>query len=236
MLIAIVFLLVCVLGCGKSAQTPTGASTAPANTATPNQPVANTDVAGHYDVTGTNEDGSPYKGALEIIKHGDAYQFRWNAGKEYDGVGVENGSVLAVTFTEGTDGKGCGVVTYKVLGDGTLDGKWGFWGVNEAGAEKAKHTKGIGLTGDYAISGANPDGKAYGGTLAVTASGGGYKFIWSNGSEGYGISRGETVTVGVGGSRCAFVAYEIKANGMLDGVWGGYGSEKTGTEKATKKN
>jgi hypothetical protein len=31
------------------------------------------------------------------------------------------------------------------------------------------------------------------------------------------------------------VAYEIKPNGVLDGVWGGYGSEKTGTEKATKK-
>jgi hypothetical protein len=31
------------------------------------------------------------------------------------------------------------------------------------------------------------------------------------------------------------VAYEIKPDGMLDGVWGGYGSEKTGTEKATRK-
>ena len=44
-----------------------------------------------------------------------------------------------------------------------------------------------------------------------------------------------TLSVGIGGSRCAFVAYEIKPDGTLDGVWGGYGSDKTGTEKATKK-
>jgi hypothetical protein len=31
------------------------------------------------------------------------------------------------------------------------------------------------------------------------------------------------------------VAYEIKPNGVLEGIWGGYGSDKTGTETATKK-
>ena len=31
------------------------------------------------------------------------------------------------------------------------------------------------------------------------------------------------------------VTYEIKADGSLDGVWGGYGSERSGTEKATKQ-
>jgi hypothetical protein len=43
------------------------------------------------------------------------------------------------------------------------------------------------------------------------------------------------VAVGIGGARCGFVAYEIKSDGTLDGIWGGYGSDKTGTEKAAKQ-
>jgi hypothetical protein len=235
-LCALTLVLACVLGCNNSAKTTAPAVNAPANTSTPNQTAASSaDIAGNYDVAGTNADGSPYKGALEIIKHGDAYQFRWNAGKQYDGVGVQNGGVVAVAFTEGTDGKGCGVVTYKVLSDRTLDGRWGYWGVNEAATEKAKPTGGSGLEGDYNLNGANPDGKSYQGTLAVSAQAGGYRFVWSNGSEGFGIKQNDSVSVGIGGARCVFVAYEIKPNGMLDGVWGGYGSDKTGTEKATKK-
>ena len=95
------------------------------------------DIAGDYAIVGTNEDGSPYKGALEVIKHGDVYQFRWDAGKQYDGVGVPNGNVVAVAFTGGSDGEGCGVVSYQVLADGTLEGQWGYWGVNEMRHRKA---------------------------------------------------------------------------------------------------
>ena len=224
-----------VLGWSNSARMPPSTSAAPANNSSANQTTAPAEIAGSYDVTGTNEDGSAYKGALEIIKHGEAYQFRWNAGKQYDGVGIENGGVVAVAFTEGTDGKACGVVTYKVLGDGTLDGKWGYWGVNEAGTEKATRTTGSGLAGTYNTIGKNPDGREYKGKLSIAPEAGGYKFAWNNDSAGFGIRQGDTVSVGIGGSRCAFVAYEIKPNGMLDGIWGGYGSLKTGTEKATKK-
>lgn len=234
-LFALTFILACVLGCGNSAQTPASTSATPTSTSSANQTAASTEIAGSYDVTGANEDGSPYKGTLEIIKHGDAYQFRWNAGKQYDGVGVENAGVVAVAFTEGTDGKGCGVVTYKVLADGALDGKWGYWGVNEAGTEQAARTSGSGLAGAYNTTGKNPDGKGYTGKLSIAPQAGGYHFTWSNGSSGFGIKQGDTVSVGIGGSRCAFVAYEIKPDGLLDGVWGGYGSEKTGTEKATKR-
>jgi hypothetical protein len=46
------------------------------------------------------------------------------------------------------------------------------------------------------------------------------------------VERGENEK---GGQQCAFVAYEIKGDGLLDGIWGGYGSNKTGTEKAVKK-
>lgn len=80
-----------------------------------------------------------------------------------------------------------------------------------------------------------PTAADYKAELSITPKAGGYQFAWSNNTSGFGIKQGNTVSVGIGGSRCAFVAYEIKPNGMLDGVWGGYGSDKTGTEKATKK-
>ena len=64
------------------------------------------EIAGKYDVVGSNPDGGAYKGTLEIIMHGDVYQFRWNAGTQYDGVGVTNGNVVAVAFANGENGKG----------------------------------------------------------------------------------------------------------------------------------
>lgn len=233
-LITLALFVACVMGCTKSganvATPPSAGNNASQERATPAA-----DIAGDYAIVGTNEDGSPYRGALEVIKHGDVYQFRWDAGKQYDGVGVPNRNVVAVAFTGGSNGKGCGVVSYQVLADGMLDGNWGYWGVNEMGTETALRTTGSGLTGDYAVTGKNPNGSGYKANLAITPKGGGYKFVWSNNSSGFGIKQGNTVSVGIGGSRCAFVAYEIKPNGMLDGVWGGYGSDRTGTEKATKK-
>ena len=40
--------------------------------------------------------------------------------------------------------------------------------------------------------------------------------------------------MGIGGSRCGFVMYQVQSDGGLDGIWGG-GSDKTGTEKATRQ-
>lgn len=233
---ALALLVACVLGCSKSSddgpKPPANDNSGSANqTSTTTTP----DIAGNYAVTGTNENGSPYKGALEVIKRGDVYQFRWNAGTQYDGVGVPNGNVVSVAFTVGSDGKGCGVVNYELVGDDTLDGKWGYWGVNESGTEKATRTSGSGLSGNYDATGKNPDGSGYKSTLVIAQLGGGYKFDWSNNASGFGVRRGSNLSVGIGGGRCAFVAYEIKTDGTLDGIWGGYGGTKTGTERATKK-
>ena len=235
-LIAFALFLACALGCSKSS--PDGSKKESAerdrNAATQaTTPPA--DIVGNYAIVGTNEDGSPYKGALEVIKHGDVYQFRWDAGKQYDGVGVPNGNVVAVAFTNGSNGKGCGVVSYQILPEGTLDGKWGYWGMDDGGTERAVRTSGSGLAGDYNTTGKNPNGSNYKGTLSIAPEAGGYKFSWSNNTSGFGIRQGDTLSVGIGGSRCAFVAYEIKPDGILDGIWGGYGSDKTGTERATKK-
>jgi hypothetical protein len=234
--------IACVLGCKFGGKTSSSTASSQSNRAdksggkadarTPDFPP---DFAGNYDIVGANPDGGRYKGKLEVIARGNVYQFRWNAGTQYDGIGVVNGNVVAVAFASGSNGKGCGVVDYEIQDDGALDGKWGYWGVNEAGSEKATRASGSGLEGEYDASGKNPDGKEYKTKLTVEPAGNLYRFVWSNNTDGVGIKQGNNVAVGIGGARCGFVAYEIGSNGTLDGIWGGYGSDKTGTEKATKQ-
>jgi len=245
-LIGLALLFSIVLGC-KSTTTSTSSSTSNTSDAPKNTSSSSTnsnsnksnapapDVAGKYDITGSNPEGGNYKGTLEVIKRGDVYQFRWNAGTQYDGVGVQNGNIVAVAYANGTDGKGCGVIDYDIAGDGALSGKWGYWGINEAGTESATRTSGSALIGEYDATGKNPDGKTYKARLTVEAAGNLYRFAWSNDTEGMGIKRGDNVAVGIGGRRCGFVTYEVQSNGALDGIWGGGGSDKTGTEKATKQ-
>ena len=60
-----------------------------------NKPAA-VSLVGQYSIVGTNPDGGAYKGNLEVIARGDVYQFRWAAGSQSDGIGVRNGSVIAV--------------------------------------------------------------------------------------------------------------------------------------------
>jgi hypothetical protein len=193
-------------------------------------------VSGQYNVAGTNPDGGQYSGTLEVIPRGSVYQFKWNAGTQYDGIGVRNGRIIAAAFANGSDGTGCGVVDYTIMGDGTLDGKWGYWGTSSAGTERAVRVNGRGgLDGEYTATGINTDGTRYQVKISVRTLAGGYRFVWSNNSEGFGIRRGNNVAIGIGGERCGFVAYDIKPGGTLDGIWGGYGGERTGTEIATKR-
>src|SRR6266849_6216946 len=163
--IVIALLIASVIACkstGSSTSSTTNrtepAKNTNSSTSTTTAPATPPDIAGKYNVVGSNPGGGTYKGTLEIIPHGDVYQFRWNAGTQYDGVGVANG-------------KGCGVVDYEIASDGALDGKWGYWGVDEAGTEKAIRTGGSSLAGDYEATGKNPDGKEYKAKLTVEPAG-----------------------------------------------------------------
>jgi hypothetical protein len=98
-LIAFALFVACVMGVVDVSKTQSAGNDSNALQVRATPPA---DIAGKYAIVGTNEDGSPYKGALEVIKHGDVYQFRWDAGKQYDGVGVPNGNVVAVAFTGGS--------------------------------------------------------------------------------------------------------------------------------------
>jgi hypothetical protein len=206
-----------------------------ASTAIPQSHGRPTELTGRYSVSGTNPDGGQYAGTLEVIARGSVYQFRWNAGTQYDGIGIRNGKFVAVAFASGSDGTGCGVVDYTILNDGTLDGRWGYWGTTTSGTERVMRSSGRSLDGEYAGGGTNPSGTRYQVKVSVRTAGSGYRFVWSNSSEGFGVRRGDNVAIGIGGARCGFVSYEIRPDGTLDGIWGGYGSERTGTENATKQ-
>ena len=196
------------------------------------------DIAGSYSAIGSNVDGAGnYTAELMVTKRDDVYQFSWASGaKSYDGVGVQTGNTVAVAFTEGADGKGCGVVLYDIAANGDLDGKAGYWGVNEAETEKAKRTSGTDLAGKYDVSGTNSGGD-YKGTLDVKKESDGYTFEWNTGAvaKGFGIRQGDTASIGIGGPQCGFVSYEVKPDGTLEGKWGGQSSKRFGTEVAKKK-
>ncbi len=203
------------------------------------EPKTQPDIAGTYDITGTNEGGGdPYSGTLVITKRDAVSQFSWSSGPAtYDGVGVQSGDIVAVSFIDGDDGKGCGVVLYDIASNGDLTGKAGFWGMNEGAAEKALKDTGSGLEGRYEVSGTNPDGKTFKSALNVKKEGEGFAFDWSGDSpmKGFGVRMGDRVAVGFGKNECGFLMYQVNANGSLDGKWGTRGSSRLGTETAKKQ-
>lgn len=197
------------------------------------------DLAGTYTVNGTGVDGKSYQGEVIVTKRDEVYQMSWTIGSEkYDGVAVQRENTLAAAYTTGEDGKGCGAVVYKINSDNSLDGKWGEWGVNSAGTEKAvpvgELTDNIGT---FEVSGTNPNGSDYKGKLVVKKGGNDtYQFAWEVGSNfiGTGVKLGSYLAVGSGAKQCGFVIYEVKGN-SLEGKWGVPGSSELGTEKAVKK-
>src|SRR5258706_7782352 len=91
-----VLLIACVIGCKSTSTSSTSTKTdSPKNTnsstssttsnySSPDKPP---EIAGKYNVVGSNPDGGGYKGTLEVIPHRYVYPLRWNACTQYDGVG-----------------------------------------------------------------------------------------------------------------------------------------------------
>jgi hypothetical protein len=233
-----------ITSCSKAAPTETKSeankpsNTATTNTANETKP-ASSALAGTYEVSGTGVDGKSYDGELVVTKRDSVNQMSWKVGTEaYDGVAVQSGNTVAAAYTTGTDGKGCGAVVYKVSPDGSLDGTWGEWGVNQSGTEKAVQEGEMkGGVGTFNVTGTNPNGSAYKGKLTITEGPNDvYQFAWSTGTNyiGTGVKMGDYIAAGSGAKQCGFVIYDVKGD-TLNGKWGFPGSTALGTEKATKK-
>lgn len=87
------------------------------------------DLTGKYKCEGKNPQGGTYTGTVEIKKKGDVYYLSWAIGpaETYEGIGLLEGDVLAVSYTGG-------VVAYKVEKGPKLVGRWTL----SEGADKGK--------------------------------------------------------------------------------------------------
>ena len=81
------------------------------------------EIGGRYTVVGTNLDGSKYSGAVDITIASDTRcTIVWTTGGQtLPGICMRAPGAFAAAF--GTGG-GAGLVLYKILPDGTLDGLW----------------------------------------------------------------------------------------------------------------
>ncbi|MBP6003302.1 MAG: hypothetical protein KA746_07700 [Pyrinomonadaceae bacterium] len=202
-------------------------------------PPTEQELSGVYSVEGANENsGARFDGTLTVENAESGYRFKWQTSKgNYNGVGVQLGDAVAVTYAKGSDGKDCGVALYKISSDGVLDGRVATWGEYTFGTERATRVEGSNFDGKYKVTGTRNYGKQYEGSIDVTRNGSGYQFDWNTGgrSTGFGIWRGDRAAIGFGGYQCSFMLYKVEAGGKLEGRWGSQRSVGFGTETAKRQ-
>lgn len=91
-------------------------------------------IGGSYTVEGTNKDGSGYGGTAEITLTSDTTcVIKWVTGStESEGICMRNGDSFAAGYVLGDV---AGLVIYKVLPDGSLNGLWTIANNGGAGTE-----------------------------------------------------------------------------------------------------
>ncbi len=205
----------------------------------PKAPPAEKELAGVYDIEGSNEFRlMPFTGNLTIENREKAYHFQWQTTRgKFVGTGVQMNDAVAVAWAKQADGKDCGVALYKIAPDGSLDGRIATWGEYSFGTEKATRLAGENFDGKYAVTGTKNSGKEYKGTIDVSRKGNGYQFDWHTGVEstGFGTWRGDRAAIGFGGPQCSFTIYQVQPNGTLGGRWGSQRTLGFGFETAKKQ-
>lgn len=92
--------------------------------ALPERSNAEDQIAGVYDVLGTNDRGNQYRGTAEIFAKGSTYQILWLIGEsKYGGRGVATKTGLAFAFVGGGF-RLPNVVLYERAGPGVWCGIW----------------------------------------------------------------------------------------------------------------
>ncbi len=91
-------------------------------------------IGGAYAVEGTNIDGTTYSGTAAIVLTSDTTcAIKWVTGAtESEGICMRNGDSFAAGYVSGDI---TGLVIYKVLPDGTLNGLWTVANNGGAGTE-----------------------------------------------------------------------------------------------------
>jgi hypothetical protein len=94
-------------------------------------------LSGTYQAAGTNPDGSPYAGTVEISPAGDVFTVRWRVGSsEYSGVGFRDRNLLVVGYA--TVGDRVGIAAYRAANEAVLLGRWTHAGATTVGTESLR--------------------------------------------------------------------------------------------------
>ncbi len=92
-----------------------------------------------------------------------------------------------------------------------------------------------GIAGTYRVTGSNPEGSSYEGTLDITALGTAYELVWNTAelpSVGIGILDANILAVGWGDRQCGVASYQVRSDGRLEGKWIAFDQERIGQERA----
>ncbi len=91
--------------------------------------------SGLYDVEGTNLDGTPYTGVVQIEQLGlSSFRILWRIGNQtVEGVGMASGRSVSVAYGL-RERPGMGI--YTLNPDGSLDGEWTIIGAPALGRER----------------------------------------------------------------------------------------------------
>lgn len=97
-------------------------------------PAAAQSIGGRYQVQGTNFNGSPYGGEAVITPTSETTcEIKWiTGGTESIGICMRNGESFAAGYVMGDK---VGLVVYRVMPDGSMNGLWTIAGENGNGTE-----------------------------------------------------------------------------------------------------
>lgn len=97
-------------------------------------PASAQSIGGSYNVQGTNLDGSEYTGTAEItLTSSTTCTINWvTGGSTSDGICSRNDAAFAAAYVLGD---AIGLVVYKVMDDGSLEGLWTIAGREGSGTE-----------------------------------------------------------------------------------------------------
>lgn len=93
--------------------------------------------SGVYEVTGTNLDGSQYRGLMEMQQVGvSTFHILWNIGGQLiEGVGMASGLTFVTAFSAG-ERTGLGI--YEIRPGDVMEGTWTIVGANTNGTETVR--------------------------------------------------------------------------------------------------
>lgn len=172
--------------------------------------------AGAYQVADVN-----YAGDVCIRQRGGVLDVVWSltSGENYYGQGTVVGDQLVVGYN--SEGQGYGFVAYERTG-GNLSGPWSYAAADTLGSEVIEGVP-ESLEGSYAVTGTNPNGTTYSGTVDIRRQGQTYFLAWQIGDtayQGVGVYQDGVLAVGWGDQERGLgtISYKLGEPKLL-GTW-----------------